>query len=70
MKKIQRKKLVISRQTLRSLSAPQLERAFGGQTLATCTDLCSDPDLCTGTAVPRFCNLDTQFIHGCAGLIP
>jgi hypothetical protein len=61
------KKLFVSRTTVRNLNGPDLERVAGGQTLTTCTDLCTDPDLCDGTANPRFCNLDTQFIHGCAG---
>ena len=67
MKKATFKKLVVARATVRNLNGPVLERAAGGQTLASCTDLCTDPDLCNDTAVPRFCNLDTKFIHGCAG---
>jgi hypothetical protein len=67
MKKIHSKKLAVSTTTIRILSEPQLERVGGGQTLATCSDLCSEPQLCHDTAVPRWCNLDTAFVHGCAG---
>ena len=64
-KTLKAKRLSVSSTTIRSLSNPQLGQIAGGQTLATCTELCSSPDLCTDTARPRFCNLDTQFIHGC-----
>lgn len=66
MKKTSSKKLMLARDTLRHLNALDLRRAGGGQTLLTCSDLCSSPDLCTDTNVPRWCNLDTQFVHGCA----
>jgi hypothetical protein len=39
--------------------------AAGGQTLLTCSDLCTQR-ACTDTN-GRFCDLDTLFIHGCAG---
>lgn len=54
MKKTTSKKLVVSRTTIRTLRAPELERVAGGQTLATCSELCTD------VVCP-----DTQFIHGC-----
>jgi len=54
MKKTTSKKLVVSRTTIRTLRAPELERVAGGQTLATCSELCSDA-ICP----------DTAFIHGC-----
>ena len=54
MKRTVSKKLVLGSTTLRTLSADALHNVGGGQTLATCSALCSD----------RICP-DTQFVHGC-----
>ena len=53
MKKLS-KKLALAGETLRRLHNGRLHEVAGGQTLATCSQLCSD------AACP-----DTQFIHGC-----
>jgi hypothetical protein len=50
-----KKKLTLSAETLRNLRHDQLRTVVGGQTLATCSDLCSDV-ICP----------DTKAVHGCA----
>lgn len=51
---LNRKKLVLDRTMIRTLSSDDLRGAAGAQTLAACTTICSD-DICP----------DTQFVHGC-----
>lgn len=54
MKRETKKKLSLEKTTIRALSMMSMQRAVGGQTLATCSAICSD----------RICP-DTQFVHGC-----
>lgn len=54
-RELAKKKLVIQRSTLRALSIDAVHSVRGGQTLATCSALCTD------IVCP-----DTQFVHGCA----
>ena len=48
------KKLAFEKSVIRALSSSQLDGAAGGQTMATCSELCSE------VRCP-----DTQFVHGC-----
>ena len=66
MKRDKPKKLSLSRTTIRNLSLPDLKRVAGGQTIWTCSELCTIPAACTDTD-GHWCDLDTQFVHGCAG---
>lgn len=53
-RELAKKKLVVQRSTLRMLSIDAAQKVRGGQTLATCSALCTD------VVCP-----DTQFVHGC-----
>jgi hypothetical protein len=43
MKKIAKRKLVLSSTTVRHLGSGDLVQVIGGLTLRTCTELCTDP---------------------------
>jgi len=49
-----KKKLALRTETILHIGKHQLRAVAGGQTFATCSDLCTE------VACP-----DTQFIHGC-----
>ncbi|HEY0989527.1 MAG TPA: hypothetical protein VGD80_20805 [Kofleriaceae bacterium] len=49
-----KKKLALRTETILHIGKHQLRAVAGGQTLATCSELCTE-DICP----------DTQFIHGC-----
>ena len=54
MKKIEKRRLVLSRNTIKNLTSGQLGGVAGAQTIGSCTALV---EICG--------SLDTQFIHGC-----
>jgi hypothetical protein len=53
-REITKKKLSLGRATLRTLSAESIKAAAGGQTLATCSAICSDVS-CPLTGVQHGC---------------
>jgi len=54
---ITKKKLTLQTATLRTLSAESMKAVAGGQTLATCSAICSDV-ICPATGVQHGCGPD------------
>jgi hypothetical protein len=53
-RKVTKKKLSLAKSTLRTLSVESMKAAVGGQTLATCSAICSDV-ICPPTGVNHGC---------------
>jgi len=53
-RQLSKKKLSLAKSTLRTLSTESMKAAAGGQTLATCSAICSDV-ICPPTGVNHGC---------------